>query len=440
MRIKWLRSLAIGLVALPAVALHAQSRALADGMGTLFGIADSNNTSVQAFRTALEQADHDVAAARAQRLPDVKADLSFSYIGNAQLWDRHFGDFMSASMPHWGNNFTLQAMQTVYSGGAITGGIRLAELGREMQRLGDEANRHAVRIMIAGLYLDLHSIDNRMEVVEKNIALTDTLILHTRDRHREGVVLKNDITRYELMREQMSLQATVLQNQKSVAEKRLRTALALKDGDKGVAMLPQEAFDIADVPAEEHWQALALASNSGLKQAATEVDMSRYREKIARAGTLPKVTIVAEDHLDGPILTEVPPINRNLNYWFVGVGVSYNISSLYKNNRRIRSAEKAVRHAEQRREVAKESVGDNIHAAYTALQTARTELRTREKSMELARQNYDVIANRYNEGLAMVTDMTDAANVRLDAEQRFADARIAVAAALYQLKYIAGDL
>ena len=60
--------------------------------------------------------------------------------------------------------------------------------------------------------------------------------------------------------------------------------------------------------------------------------------------------------------------------------------------------------------------------------------------MELARQNYEVIANRYQEGLAMVTDMTDAANVRLDAEQQYADARIAVAAALYRLKYMAGEI
>ena len=60
--------------------------------------------------------------------------------------------------------------------------------------------------------------------------------------------------------------------------------------------------------------------------------------------------------------------------------------------------------------------------------------------MELARQNYDVISNRYNNGLALVTDMTDAANVRLDAELQYVDTQIAVALAYYKLKYVAGDI
>jgi len=139
-------------------------------------------------------------------------------------------------------------------------------------------------------------------------------------------------------------------------------------------------------------------------------------------------------------LTEVPPINKNLNYWFVGVGVSYDLSSLYKSKKKIRSASTATAQAKQQYQVATEGIGDGVHAAFVGLQTAQTELQTRKKSMELAIENYNVVANRYHEGLAMVTDMTDAANVRLDAEQQYAEARIAVASALYQLKYIAGDI
>jgi transposase len=46
----------------------------------------------------------------------------------------------------------------------------------------------------------------------------------------------------------------------------------------------------------------------------------------------------AGDKLEGPITIEVPPINKNLNYWYVGVGVKYNIASLYKATREERQA------------------------------------------------------------------------------------------------------
>lgn len=440
MKKNWLHSLAIGMVALPAIGVHAQSTVLAEGMNVLFRTADANNTSIKAYRTAMEKAERDVEAAKAQQLPDVKTSLSLSYIGNAQLWNRHFGDFINGSMPHFGNNFSLTAQQVVYSGGAITSGIRLAELGRDMETLNDESNRRSVRLLIAQLYLQRHSLESRVVVIDRNIALADTLLQRTRDRYEEGVVLKNDITRYELMREQMSLQKTVVENQISIVKRQLQTALAPNQQQVSYTMLPSEAFDITVTQPETYWQELALASNSDLKKAQTAIGISEKQEKIARAALLPKVAVVAEDHLDGPILTEVPPINKNLNYWFVGVGVSYDLSSLYKSKKKIRSASTATAQAKQQYQVATEGIGDGVHAAFVGLQTAQTELQTRKKSMELAIENYNVVANRYHEGLAMVTDMTDAANVRLDAEQQYAEARIAVASALYQLKYVAGDI
>ena len=63
-----------------------------------------------------------------------------------------------------------------------------------------------------------------------------------------------------------------------------------------------------------------------------------------------------------------------------------------------------------------------------------------QKSVELAVQNYRVIQNRYENGLALITDMVDAANVKLDAELALVSARINVIYNYYQLKYISNTL
>ena len=90
----------------------------------------------------MQKADADVLSAKAQRLPDVNASLSFSYIGDGQLWNRKFGEYTKADMPHFGNNFSLEAQQIVYSGGAISGGIRMAEKGRDMTLIDGEEKRY----------------------------------------------------------------------------------------------------------------------------------------------------------------------------------------------------------------------------------------------------------------------------------------------------------
>ena len=60
--------------------------------------------------------------------------------------------------------------------------------------------------------------------------------------------------------------------------------------------------------------------------------------------------------------------------------------------------------------------------------------------MELARQNYEVMNSRYLNQMALVTDMVDASNLRLNAELKEVDARINIVYAYYRMKYVAGEI
>lgn len=68
------------------------------------------------------------------------------------------------------------------------------------------------------------------------------------------------------------------------------------------------------------------------------------------------------------------------------------------------------------------------------------ELETQQKNVQLAQQNYEVVNNRYLNQLALITDMIDASNMKLNAELNEVDARINIAYAYYKMKYITGQL
>ena len=73
-------------------------------------------------------------------------------------------------------------------------------------------------------------------------------------------------------------------------------------------------------------------------------------------------------------------------------------------------------------------------------QQTYVELETQRKSVELAQQNYDVMNARYLSQLALVTDMVDASNLKLNAELSEVDARINIVYAYYRKKYVAGEI
>ena len=417
--------------------LCAQPRVM--GIDELFRLADENSRSIQSYRTAVDASAEALKAAKAQRLPDIKGTASVNYLGDGHIWDRHYKNGMKVDMPHFGNNFALEVQQVLYAGGAISSGIELAELGKQMAQLDSEKNRQEIRFLLVGYYLDLYKLSNQMQVLQKNIQLTDRVIGDMRSRHKQGTVLKNDITRYELQKEQLQLQYTRVEDAYKIMNHQLVTTLHLP-ADSQIApdttMLNKQVLPLA----ETDWQQLAQQIHIGLKQAETSVLMGKQKLKLERSERLPKIALVAADHLDGPITIEVPVLNNNFNYWYVGVGVSYNFSSLFKNNRKIKQSKLELRRAEEEHLLAQEHVENAVQASYTNFLTSFTDLRTQEKSVQLALQNYGVVDNRYKNDLALLTDMLDASNIKLGAELDLVNARVNVVYNYLKMKYITHTL
>lgn len=416
-----------------------RSEELAMSLEQLFRTAEEHNTSIKSFQSAIQEAEAGVKAAKAERLPDVDASLSFSYLGGGWISDRDFKNAVGIHIPHYGSNFAIQASWAIYTGGAIRSGISLSQLQADMAQANAQENRQRVRMLLTGHYLQLHNLKNQQRVFDENIALTETLIEHTRKRQSEGVALKNDIIRYELQLEQLKLGRTQVQNQAKITNHQLVTALGIEED---ISILPTEAFEkeTDEIGAESIWQQAATYNAPALKQAQLGIEMSKQKEHLEKSTRRPTVALIAEEHLDGPITVEIPNLNKNLNYAFVGVGMKYRFGSLYKNSKRILQARIATETARHQQQAAIEGVENAVQAAYTDYQTTLTELETSKKSVELAQQNYSVISNRYQNGLALVTDMVDAANQRLDAQLALVNSRIKVLFNYYNLKYITGTL
>ena len=405
----------------------------------LFDKIEGNSKSLTAAKTGVEAANLGIESAKSKRLPDLDASLSFSYIGNALLTDRDFSNVHGLKSPHFGNNFAFNAQQVVYAGGAINAGIRLAELGKQQAEVGVKLTRQQMRFIALGQYLDLYKIDNRIKVYEKNIELTQQLIEDIKAKQKEGMALKNDITRYELQMESLKLGLTSLHNNRSILNHQLCNTLGMSQDEQIIpdATLADKAYG---KDGEAYWQTAGAMSSPLLEQSSNAIKIAEQKEKLAKSDLLPKVAFVATDQFDGPILFELPPVDKNLNVWYVGVGVKYNLSSLFKSSKRIKQAAVETHQAREAYAVQTEQLNNNVQAAYVQYQQTYVELETQKKSVELAQQNYEVMNARYLSQLALVTDMVDASNLKLNAELNEVDARINIVYAYYKMKYVAGEI
>lgn len=404
----------------------------------LFSLIESGSNVLTAQKTGVDVASRAVEEAKSKRLPDINVSLTASYNGNVLMTDRDFSNAKGITQPHFGNSFALEAQQVVYAGGAINSGIRLAELQKQRSENAVQITRNQMRFIALGQYLELMKLNNGIKVYDSNITLTAKLIDDIKSRQKQGMALKNDVTRYELQMESLRLGKRRLEDQKSIANHQLCNTLGLAD----VTIVPDMNLEAIDdnLDSEQLLQTEAANFSPVLQQSAIDVKMAEQQLKLSKSELLPKIAVVAADNLAGPFTYDLPPIDKNFNIWYIGVGVKYSLSSLFKSNKSVRRAKEQLRLSNTAHSVAAETVNNNMQQAYTMHKQSFVELRTQQKSVELAQQNYQVVSNRYNNQLALITDMIDASNIKLNAELQEVNARINIAYTYYNVRYAAGNI
>ena len=319
----------------PTYAQHKMS------LQSLFDLADRQNQRIKVSEAALKAAEEGVASAKSAMLPSVEFGVQGSYTGNAFLMSRGFStsgttEYIVPGLgpqqvqngkqptPHWGNSFTAQASQVIYTGGAISSGIEMAKLGRQLAELDVEKNRQEVRFLLTGYYLDLCKLQNQLQVIAKNIELTEKVIEQMKARREQGTVLKNDITRYELQLQSLLLTKTQLDDAQKIIRHQMSTTIHLPEGEDfevDTQSLEQESRALKTLTSEGVWQQTAAENNIGIRQASLVTEMSEQKIRNTRAASLPSVAVVAENNLAGPYTSDLIPKNANVNVWFVGIGV-----------------------------------------------------------------------------------------------------------------------
>ena len=400
----------------------------------IFEIDEAQSVQLRVSKSAETEAKKDVSVARNGRLPDINASLSLRFTTK-----RNFSDYQKAPIPHLGTGLSVNITQPVYTGGAVTAAIDMSRLKSTASRFATELQRDNLRFNITGLYLDIYRFATLRDVVSNNILQAEKVLVEMKARYEQGVGLQNDITRYELLLSNLELQLVKINNTLAILNNNLVVTAGLPEN---TVVKPDTTILARSLPigGEAMWQQEAVASSPALRLARTDVDITRKAESLVKAEKLPKVGVQAGWTMDGPILVEVPPINRNLSYWYVGVGVSYNISSLFKTNKAMDKSRAATASAEDRLAAAREGVELAVRADYIKYLEAYEELKTQNKSVELAERNYRTTSTRYSADMALITDLLDAANAKLDAEQKLVNARIDIIYYYYKLLFTTGKI
>ncbi len=372
------------------------------------------------------------------QLPSIGGEASFVYVGNGYLADRDFTNGKSVTMPHLGNSVTVTAVQPLYTGGRIKNEIELAELAGKRAEVGFDKTLVDVSFVSVSLWLELYRLGNVKRVYEENIRQANMMIALMKGRHLSGVALKNDVTRYELNRARYETALLEIENSLSIINEKLTIFLDLK---QRVKIEPDSTCIISLV--DSLISGLCVLPDGSdapdLRLVSLEKSMALKEIQLTKSSYMPQVSIVASNIFAGPILVEVPVIDKNFNYWFAGINIRYDFSSLYTTPKKLNLSKANFNISVLEDELVKDRLRVNISSINIRLNESIKALALHEKSLVLANDNYFTIKNNYLNGLSLITDLTDAGGIRLEAQLGIINAKLEILKNYYTLLKEAGE-
>ena len=404
----------------------------------LFDLLMKNNPTLNVSKADIQKANQEVKIAKDLRLPNLSANASAMYIGDATIIDKDFSKVGTVNMPHFENIYAVEASQLIWKGGAITQAIHVKSLQEELANLQYNASEQQIKLLTLGYYLDLFKLQNQAEVYQKNIALAEQRMSNINRFFKEGMITRNDVIRGELQISNLNLALQVLNNNIDILNKQLCVALGLPEQTRIYADEQLLTQDL-NVAAMDYYRS-SIKNHPNVQATEKTIEIFETAKKITRSERMPALAAFAGNTLQRPITTSTPALNMYSNAWNVGVSLKYDIGSLYRNSKKVQLNNLEIEQAKARNFETQEMIGIAVNAAYIKYNEALSQNATFEKNKSLASENYRIMESKYNNQLAILLDLIDASNAKLDAELQYTNSEVHIIFAYYKLLKESGNL
>jgi outer membrane protein TolC len=163
-----------------------------------------------------------------------------------------------------------------------------------------------------------------------------------------------------------------------------------------------------------------MTAHPMLRQASVRLQLAENRRRAARSSVLPTVGVQAGWEFNGPSL------GTQQSSWLIGAEVRVNAFRGFADSARMAEARHAQVRATAERERVERRIEVDVRGALAQLAAARAREDAGRAALTQARESQRIIRDRYDNGLATVTDVLRAAEAVLDAESRATTAEMNV--------------
>jgi outer membrane protein TolC len=299
--------------------------------------------------------------------------------------------------------------QPLYNAGLTRLGVQAATLERDMATATRDTARQDLGFRAAQAFVRVLQLEATLRATDAGVAAAESDRQRARARREVGLVTEADVLAVDVHLADMRQEQIAAAGDLAVGRIQLAEAVGLPLTASVVPVRPalRPAPADGDVLVRE-----ALTRHPQLLQANIHLQLAENGRGIARAALLPTVAVQGGWEFNGETL------GAQQSSWVIGAEVRVNVFRGFADTARMTEADHAQARATAERERVERRIEVDVRGALAQLAAARAREEAGRAALTQARESQRIIRDRYEGGLATVTDVLRAAEAALEAESR----------------------
>lgn len=395
----------------------------------------ANSHLIKNNKANIAEATAAVKEASERRLPDVSVTGSYVYLpispnitmkdaapgaGGPKISQAIYG-MMNASFP-------------LYTGGKLKYGIESAKYLEQAIRLDADDNKEGLILNTINAYSNLYKSKTAVALVKENLDQSNQRVKDFTNLEKNGLVARNDLLKVSL--QSSTIELALLDAESNYKLASVNMALMLGLPEQTILLADAESLQqTGPLKTIEEYEQLALQGRKDIGALAVRKKVAELGIKSVKADYYPSLALTA-----GYIAADIPNFLTITNAITVGVGVKYNLASLWKTKSKMEQAEAKVQQTAASQEMLNDNIRLQINEAYQGYLLSQKKIEVYQKAVEQAAENYRITKNKYDNALATTTDLLDADVAQLQTKLNVSNATADAAVAYNKLLQAAGLL
>ena len=434
MKIK--KSLLLAFLFLGISVMHSQERktlSLKDAIE--IAITKSNEASLA--NTKVETSKLELETVKNNMYPSLKISGQYSRLTNANV-KSNIGSGNTnpnaepAASPKVSQLLLGQAnvAMPIFSGFKLKNSIIASDNLYKSQTFSASHTKEQLALEVVELFANLYKSQEMAKLIEENIKSAQQRVKDFSAMVDNGLLARNDLLKAQLQESNIQLSLDNANKNINIINYKLVTLLQMDENTK------------IDIDIESIKEDMKKNQSLSIEAKRNDLEALNYQEKaseasikIAKAGYYPSLSFIG-----GYIALDLKDVLTVTNAINFGVGVSYDLASIFKNGKEVKLAKSKAEQTKKAVEILSDKIKEETQEAQENYNLSLKQNLVYKQANEQGEENYRITKDKYDNSLSDTNDLLEADVQQLQTKINLALSQADIALKYYQLQFASGKL